>query len=147
MPPGRAVAAGPEVSTPPSEAQPVQLVPFQVRVHSAPSEPRMNARMSPVPWAAMAGASSTTSARADAAVASTAMPHARTPRTLRQTISDCKLAPRAQMARVLAREADDEARVVAEIAPPQSPGLLDQPEGPLEAEALEGLRGLALEAG
>src|SRR3954447_7828043 len=51
------------------------------------------------------------------------------------------------MARVLAREADDEARVVAEIAPPQSPGLLDQPEGPLEAEALERLRGLALEAG
>src|SRR3954464_15732412 len=144
MPPGRAVAAGPEVSTPPSEAQPVQLVPFQVRVHSAPSEPRMKARMSPVPWAAMAGASSTTSARAEAAVASTARQHARTPRTLRRTIRDCKLALRAQMARVLPREPGDEAWVVAEVAPPQPPRLLHEPERPLEAEALEGLGRLAL---
>src|SRR4051794_17549605 len=51
------------------------------------------------------------------------------------------------MPRVLAREAEDEARVVAEVAPPQPPRLLHEPEGPLEAEALERLRGLALEAG
>src|SRR4051794_39370677 len=60
---------------------------------------------------------------------------------------DLKLAPGKQMARVLPREAGDEAGVVAEVAPPQPPRLLDEPERPLEPEALERLGGLALEAG
>src|SRR3954452_871960 len=51
------------------------------------------------------------------------------------------------MTRILPREADDEGRVVAEVAPPQPPRLLDEPERPLEPEALDRLRGLALEAG
>src|SRR3954447_603625 len=51
------------------------------------------------------------------------------------------------MTRILPREAGDEARVVAEVVPPQPPRLLDEPERPLEPEALERLRGLALEAG
>src|SRR3954471_15015555 len=39
--------------------------------------------------------------------------------------------------RELAHEAGDEARVVAQIAPPQPPRLLRQPERPLHAVALE----------
>ena len=40
----------------------------------------------------------------------------------------------------LPREADDEARVVAQIAPPQAAGLLREPEGPLQAEPLQPAR-------
>ena len=66
MPPGRAIAAGPEVKVPPSEDQPDQDEPSQVRVHSALSRPRMNTRMSPEPCVATAGSSSTTAADAGA---------------------------------------------------------------------------------
>ena len=41
------------------------------------------------------------------------------------------------MREVLACEADDEARVVVEVAAPQPARLLGEAEGPLEAEALE----------
>ena len=51
------------------------------------------------------------------------------------------------MREVLAREPDDEARVVVEVAPPQPPRLLDEPERPLEAEALQAVGRLALEPG
>ncbi len=63
----RVMATGPEVAAPPIEDQPDQLEPFQLRVQTAPSVPRTNIRMSPAPTAAMAGSSSTTSARAGAA--------------------------------------------------------------------------------
>src|SRR5215217_4970245 len=42
----------------------------------------------------------------------------------------------APVTQVLAREAGDEARVVAQVAPPQAAGLLGEPEHPLEPEAL-----------
>ena len=45
------------------------------------------------------------------------------------------------------REPEDEARVVAEVAPPQAARLLQQAERPLEPEPLQAVRGLALEAG
>src|SRR3712207_5658825 len=53
----------------------------------------------------------------------------------------------AAVAPVLAREAGDEARVVAQVAPPQPPRLLREAERPLEAQALEAPRGLGDEAG
>src|SRR4051812_3605638 len=135
MPPGRAIAAGPEVSTPPSDDQPDQLEPFQLRIHSALSRPRMKTRMSPIPCAATAGSSSTTSARAGAAP-SAARQHASVTSTLRRVlIAFARLAPGPQMPEILAREPRDEARVVVQVASPQPARLLGEAERPLEAEA------------
>src|SRR5829696_2969552 len=53
----------------------------------------------------------------------------------------------AQVARVLAREAGHEARVVAQVAPPQPARLAAEPEEPLEAAALHPVRRLRHEAG
>src|SRR5215218_5833998 len=139
MPPGRAAAAGPDVSMPPSDDQPVQVAPSQDRVQSAPSVPRMKTRTSPAPCAATAGASSTTSAAALAAGRATSA-HTR-------TISSLGLAIRAQVGKVLTGEADHEARVVAQIPPPEASGLLREPERPLEPEPLQPVGRLALEAG
>src|SRR3954468_2869267 len=47
----------------------------------------------------------------------------------------------------LSREPEYEARVVDQVPPPETARLLDQPERPLEPEALERGRGLALKAG
>ena len=46
------------------------------------------------------------------------------------------------LSRPLAGEADDEARVVAQVAPPQPAGLVREPERPLEPEPLHPARGL-----
>src|SRR5215203_2867721 len=139
MPPGLAVAAGPEVRTPPSDDHPVQVVPSHERVQRAPSLPRMKVRTSPVPWAATAGASSTTSAGALAAGSATS---AHT-----SAISPLRLARPTEVTQVLTREADHEARVVAQVAPPQAPWLLGEPERPLQPKPLQRFRRLALEAG
>src|SRR4051812_9652868 len=53
----------------------------------------------------------------------------------------------ARRAGVLARYAGHEARVVAQIAPPQPPRLLCEAERPLEAEPLQRVRCLAYQAG
>src|SRR3954462_7430124 len=44
-------------------------------------------------------------------------------------------------------EPEHEARVVDQVPPPEAARLLDEPERPLEPDALERARGLALEAG
>src|SRR5215210_6904577 len=53
----------------------------------------------------------------------------------------------AQMAPVLAREAQDEAGVVAQVAPPQPARLVDQPERPLQPHALQRVGRLGDETG
>src|SRR5438067_9057944 len=53
----------------------------------------------------------------------------------------------AALAPELAGEADYEARVVAEVAPPEPPGLGAQAEGPLEAQLLHPARRLGDQAG
>src|SRR3954447_9184137 len=58
-----------------------------------------------------------------------------------------RLAAAAPVREQLPGEPEHEARVVDQVPPPETARLLDEPERPLEPDALERARGLALEAG
>src|SRR4051812_10989966 len=70
---------------------------------------------------------------------------ARLPFMRRSSLASPQPAP--DVAPVLAREADHEARVVARVTPPQPARLVREAECPLESESLEAIGRLAHQSG